>query len=83
MEGTLYSYGGGYSLAEELIPGYSYWLMFEGNTDFQISGTAIHSIEIQLSEGWNLISGISNAVNVEEIIDPENLMIPGTVYGFQ
>lgn len=83
VEGTLYSYGGGYSLAEELIPGYGYWLMFEGNTDFQISGTAIHSIEIQLSEGWNLISGISNAVNVEEIIDPENLMIPGTVYGFQ
>jgi hypothetical protein len=82
LEGTLFEYDEGYSLATNLTLGLGYWLMFGGNTNSQITGTAIHSIEIQLSEGWNLITGISTPVQVENIIDSENLIVPGTVYGF-
>jgi hypothetical protein len=82
VEGTLYSFEGGYSLAEDLTPGFGYWLMFGEDMNFQITGNAINSIEIQLFEGWNLITGISTPVQVENIIDPENLIVSGTVYGF-
>jgi len=34
-------------------------------------------------ENWNLISGISFSVPVNSIVDPDNLIIPGTVYGFE
>jgi hypothetical protein len=34
-------------------------------------------------EGWNLISGISTPVNVQNIIDPDAIIIPGTIYGFE
>ena len=83
LEGTLYSFEGGYSLATALTPGSGYWLMFGWETNTQITGTAINSIEIQLFEGWNLITGISTSVQLENIVDPENLIVTGTVYGFQ
>ena len=57
--------------------------MFGWETNTQITGTAINSIEIQLFEGWNLITGISTSVQLENIVDPENLIVTGTVYGFQ
>lgn len=83
VEGTLYSFEGGYSLVTECTPGSGYWLMFGEDTDTQLTGTAITSIEIQLFEGWNLITGITNPFQVDNIIDPENLIVPGSVYGFQ
>ena len=33
-------------------------------------------------EGWNLISGNSYSVQVLNIVDSENLIIPDTIYGF-
>ena len=35
-----------------------------------------------MSEGWNLISGISVSVPVENIVDSEGLIIEGTIYQF-
>ena len=35
-----------------------------------------------MSEGWNLISGISVSVPVENIIDPQGIIIEGTIYQF-
>ena len=57
--------------------------MFGDETDIQITGTAVNSVEIQLFGGWNLITGVSTSVQLEDIVDPENLIISGTIYGFQ
>ena len=83
MEETLFGYDGTYYSAVSLTPGSGYWLMFEVETNIQITGTAINSVEIQLFGGWNLITGVSTSVQLEDIVDPENLIISGTVYGFQ
>ena len=32
---------------------------------------------------WNLISGISYPVPITSISDPQNLIVPGTIYGFE
>ena len=37
---------------------------------------------ISLSEGWNLISGISQGIDVDDIDDPDDIVIPGTYYSF-
>ena len=57
--------------------------MFGDETNTQITGTEISTAEIQLFGGWNLVTGISTPVQLENIVDPENLIISGTVYGFQ
>ena len=46
------------------------------------TGGPIQELTLQLSEGWNLISGISVSVPVENIVDSEGLIIEGTIYQF-
>ena len=83
VEETLFGYDGTYYSAASLTSGSGYWLMFGEETNTQITGTAINTAEIQLFGGWNLITGISTPVQLGNIVDPENLIISGTVYGFQ
>ncbi len=73
---------GMYEPVENLQPGTGYWLRFETPYQANISGTLINSITIYLTEGWNLISGISFSLAVEAIEDPNNLIIPGTLFNF-
>ena len=83
VEETLFGYDGTYYSAASLTSGSGYWLMFGEETNTQITGTEISTAEIQLFGGWNLVTGISTPVQLENIVDPENLIISGTVYGFQ
>ena len=83
VEETLFGYDGTYYSADSLTSGSGYWLMFGDETNTQITGTEISTAEIQLFGGWNLVTGISTPVQLENIVDPENLIISGTVYGFQ
>ena len=46
------------------------------------SGSPITETTVQLTTGWNLIGSISSLIDVNSIIDEEDLIIPGTVYGF-
>ena len=83
IENTLYSFGTtGYSSETELQFGTGYWLRFDGPESVMISGIPIDDLSISLMEGWNMISGISNPIMVDYIMDPDNLIIPNTIYGF-
>ncbi len=39
-------------------------------------------MELLLNEDLNLLSGISTAIHISEIQDPDEIIISGTVYGF-
>ena len=82
IEGTLYSFNGGYNLATSLIEGEGYWLRFNEAGSTTITGTPTDELTISLNEGWNLISGISTSINILDIEDPDGIIIAGTVYGF-
>ena len=82
IEGTLFSFDDGYDLETNLIPDVGYWLRFNEDGSTTITGTPINELTISLSEGWNLISGITNSLNFSHIYDPNGLIIPGTIYGF-
>ncbi|MBQ34666.1 MAG: hypothetical protein CMG32_07535, partial [Candidatus Marinimicrobia bacterium] len=83
VEGTLYSFDGGYVQENELLHGSGYWLLFENSGNVTITGNGLNQLIIELNQGWNLISGISIELPLENIEDPENLIIPGTVYSFE
>ena len=83
IEGTCMGYdGNGYIPANNLSVGEGYWLRFieEGTTI--IVGAEISVITINMLEGWNLISGISEEVSLDQIIDDDDLIIPGSFYEF-
>ena len=35
-----------------------------------------------MQEGWNLLTGISSVVELEDIIDYDNIIIEGTIFQF-
>ncbi len=82
LYGTLYSYEGAYDPATYLINGEGYWLRFNEAGSTTISGTPINELTISLNEGWNLISGISNPLDITAIQDPDGIIISGTGYEF-
>jgi hypothetical protein len=82
IEGTLYSFSGGYNPEIILIHGEGYWLRFIWAGSTTITGTPINELTISLSEGWNLITGTSNPLNISDILDPNGIIISGTIYGF-
>ena len=46
-----------------------------------IYGNSIDILSIDVTEGWNLICGLSFEISIGQI-DDNNLLIPGAVYGF-
>jgi len=81
-EGTLYNFYAMYIPLAELTTGEGYWLHFPGEVTTVISGNELSEITIQIEEGWNLISGISEPVSVSSIIDTDSIIVEGSLYGF-
>ena len=82
IEGTLYSFNGGYNTEISLTTGEGYWLRFNNAGSTAISGSQIDELTINLNEDWNLISGISTPIEISAIQDPDGIIISGTIYGF-
>ena len=82
VEGTLFSFGETYVNANELIPGEGYWLVFPFAGYAALNGAELNSLIISLNSGWNIISGISVVTYVADIFDPDQIVVPGSLYGF-
>ena len=82
IEGTLFSFNNNYIQTEILEIGSGYWLRFSSNSNVDMSGYPNNEIVINLTQGWNLISGLHNSFQINEIVDPENIILAGTLYGF-
>ena len=82
MSGTLYSFDIGYTLETELVPGMGYWIRLESDEIVHFTGGTIQALTIQLSEGWNLVSGISVSVPIENIVDPSGIIISVAIYQY-
>ena len=83
VENATYGYSsGGYSQTETLLPGNGYWIRFDESGTQELYGNSIDNISIDVTEGWNLISGLSYEISIGQI-DDNNLLIPGAIYGFE
>lgn len=82
INGTLFSYDGGFHSENSLTSGVGYYLRFEDTGSNLVTGTVMPSITIMLNEGWNLLTGITTPVDITQIQDPNGIVISGTIYGF-
>ena len=65
-----------------LTIGTGYWLRFEEAGTTTINGSPFNELTLSLNADWNLISGISEAVLVYSIDDPDGIIIENTLFGF-
>ena len=82
IPGTLYGYDDGYQNESELIPGKGYWLRFPSSGSTSIIGEVLPDTSIYLQGGWNLVSGFSEEVNVNDIIDEDGIIVANTWFGY-
>lgn len=82
IENTMFSFDDGYELETNLVNGEGYWLRFSDQGYTTYTGFELEEITIQLEEGWNMISGISEVTPIHSIFDPYELIIPNTIYNF-
>lgn len=79
---TLYSYSGNYYNVSTLEIGKGYWLDFPASEVVQIQGSPFNSVTIDLIQGWNMVSGPSYNILAASINDPDSIIVPGSLYGF-
>ena len=80
--GSLYSYNEIYITEDILLTGIGYWLNFYADGSSIIQGELVEELTIELSQGWNLISGISSVIGLSGIYDPGNIVVPETIFEF-
>jgi len=79
---TLFRFNGSYIPEDSLEMGIGYWLRFSEADTVTISGNAVDSLDITLLTGWNMIAGISCDVPLPAVNDPNSIIIPNTLFGF-
>ena len=83
VENSLFSFDVQYNEENQLFPGVGYWIRFENENINSFTGYELNEIMISINEGWNLIGGLSNSIDIGTgLIDPDGIIVPGTVYGF-
>ncbi len=78
---AMYSFDGSYSPVEYLIQGQGYLIRLSDGGTVEFTGTTIDELEISLTEGWNLISGISTSLPVDVLYN-SGLVVSNGVYAF-
>ncbi len=82
IENTLFLFDESYVLDSYLTAGTGYWLRFGEAGATTITGSIINELTLNLNADWNLITGISVAVLIYSIDDPDVVIIENTLFGF-
>jgi len=85
QNGALYSFEGSYkqvSSVSDLEPGKGYWAKVDSDATLSGSGLPLTEVTIQLSQGWNIISGVGETISANQIQDPTGVIVDGTLTGF-
>ena len=78
---AMYSFDGSYSPEDYLVVGTGYLIRLLDGGAIEFTGTIISGLTISLTEGWNLISGISASLSVDELYN-SGLVVTDGIYAF-
>ncbi|MFQ5584264.1 MAG: choice-of-anchor B family protein, partial [Calditrichia bacterium] len=82
LPGSIWGFDGYYFSEDSLDLGRGYWLRYLNPAVINFQGLPLTSLTINLRHDWNLIAGLSTTLNIDEISDPDGILIPGTFFGF-
>ena len=81
-DNTFFGFEGTYVPEDSFQVSTGYWLNFPADETVAISGSQIDNVTLDLAAGWNMISGISSDVAIEDVIDSSGIINPGTLFRF-
>tara|TARA_B100000315_G_scaffold195807_1_gene186766 strand:- start:4205 stop:5908 length:1704 start_codon:yes stop_codon:yes gene_type:complete len=82
-ESFAYTYeDGSYTSTANLEIGRGYWIRYDEDVSFRYGGSPFTTVNVSVNEGYNLISGVSETVYFENIYDPDNVLLEGTLYEY-
>jgi len=76
-----YSFSSSYVVSTNLQKGRGYWIHLAADESVEFTGTLIQNIELNLNEGWNLVSGIGHTLPEAAVEDNQGI-INSAWYGF-
>jgi len=76
----IFSFDRIYQRANDILPGYGYWVRGDANERIEIRGEALLELGLNLQEGWNLVGGLSDRSPVSSILDPDNILTDAPVF---
>jgi hypothetical protein len=82
IPGSLYEFNGTYVDVVAPVAGKGYWMRSTTDHLAIMQGYSRLTITHHLNAGWNMVSGISEVMFLGEITDPDNIIIPGSLYDF-
>jgi hypothetical protein len=82
VPGSLYEFDGTYVPAVVPLAGIGYWMRSTTDHVAIMQGFSRLTITHSLQEGWNMIGGISDVMYLDEITDPDGIIVPGSLYEF-
>jgi hypothetical protein len=83
LDQTLFGFSQSYQQQAVLSVGKGYWMRYLNQKEETLIGSQMASVDIELTSGWNLISGPSLVISAGDISDPSGVVVPGTLFGFR
>jgi len=83
-EGTLRGFDNGYFYPDppELKSCTGYWIAFNNATTASVIGEIIPTCRMSLNPGWNLISGPTCSVKMNDFNDPNGILVKSSLIGY-
>ncbi|MDI6803848.1 MAG: S8 family serine peptidase [Bacteroidota bacterium] len=78
----VYGYQNGYVTKATLQNGKGYWVKYDSDHSIELSGYIRNVDTVNVTQGWNLIGGISSPVAVSSIIEEPASIISSSLYSY-
>lgn len=79
LQGSFYYFDLIYVPENLMIQGPGYWVNLSDSISTTFVGERSEIFTVEVEEGWNLIGSLSNTSVIE---DPQNILIPGTLFSY-
>lgn len=82
LPGTFFGYEDVYYEANEFTAGTGYWLRLSEAEEITIEPPFLNSVTLNVEPGWHLISGPGQPVALNDIEDPDSLIVSDNLQGY-
>lgn len=82
IQGTFFTHLGNYSEESTFTAGIGYWIRLTEAETVEIDPPLLNSVTLEMVPGWTLISGPGLPVAFSDIDDPNEVLVPGSLQGY-
>lgn len=82
IAGTFFTHQGNYTEESTFTAGLGYWIRLSAAETVAVEPPLLNSVTLDMVPGWTLIAGPGLPVAYSDIEDPNNVLVPGSLQGY-